>query len=60
MKEYLGDYMDMLEEIEQGYDDDFKWVDQNFIESLKEQLMKKGKLSEKQMQSIRNIYARKK
>ena len=51
-----NDYMDMLEAIEQGYDDNFKWVDDKFIESLRKQLDSGKEFSEKQKQAIMNIY----
>ena len=56
--ESLGDYLDMLNEIEQGYDDDFIWVDQEFITSLQTQILNKNNLSEKQKIAIRNIYTK--
>lgn len=56
MAETLGDYIDMLDEIEQGYDDDFKWVNQEFITSLRSYIDKNNMLSDKQKIAIRNIY----
>jgi hypothetical protein len=50
------DYLDMLDAIEQGYDDDFKWVDNIFIESLRRQIDAGVELSENQKQAIQNIY----
>lgn len=52
----MNDYLDMLEAIEQGYDDDFKWVDEQFIESLRKQLDSGKEFSEKQKQALINIY----
>lgn len=54
----LGDYLEMIEEIEQGYDDDFSWVDQSFISSLKTFAEEKGYLTDKQKISLRNIYTK--
>lgn len=54
--ESLGDYMDMLTEIEQGYDDEFSWVDSKFVFSMIQQLKENNDLSDKQKIAIRNIY----
>lgn len=52
------DYLDMLEAIEQGYDDDYKWVDQAFIASLRKQLEQKNDLSDNQKEALTNIYTK--
>ena len=57
MSELVNDYLDMLDAIEQGYDDDFKWVDKSFIESLRKQIDSGKELSDKQKQAILNIYS---
>ena len=54
--ESLGDILDMLEEIESGYDDDFKWVDQSFIASIRKQVDENNYLSEKQKAAVWKIY----
>lgn len=50
------DYLDKLEAISQGYDDEYKWVDQSFIESLENQLNSGRELTQKQKEAIDNIY----
>lgn len=50
------DYLDKLEAISQGYDDEFKWVDQDFVESLQDQLEDGKELSVKQKEAIDNIF----
>lgn len=51
-----SDYIDMLDEIEQGYDDDFSWVDQTFISSLRTYIEKNNTLTDGQKKALRNIY----
>lgn len=53
-----NDYLDMIDAIEQGYDDDFKWVDQSFIASLRKQIDSGKELSEKQKNALMNIYTK--
>lgn len=50
----LSEAMDMLEEMEQN-SDQFKYAE-DFLNSVREFLEKKGYLSQKQKQAIRNIY----
>ena len=52
----IEDVYDMLEEIEQGYDDDFKWVDQSFIASIRKQIDSGKELSKAQEGAIESIY----
>lgn len=59
MTESLGDYIDMLDTIEQGYDDEFSWLtDHSFISSIRKQIEDNKPLSDKQKEAIRNIYTK--
>lgn len=50
------DYLDMLDAIEQGYDDEYSWVDQEFISSIRKQIDSGKELSKNQIQAIENIF----
>jgi hypothetical protein len=50
------DYLDMLEEIEQGHKDDFKWVDQEIIDDFRLIIDYGNELTESQKAAIKNIY----
>lgn len=58
MNESLGDYIEIIEEIENGHNDEFKWVDQTFIQSLKRQLFERNYLSDRQKEALRKIYTK--
>lgn len=50
------DYLDKLEIITQGYLDDFKWVDQDMIDSFNVKVANGEEFTEKQIETINNIY----
>ena len=50
------DAYDMLEAIEQGYDDDYKWVNQEFVSSVRERVDSGKLMTKDQMSAIESIY----